>query len=72
MTLIFSGQGLAYYLLLAWLPSVYQDDGLSGHTAGLLFALYNLSTFPAMVGLPLLSDRMGSRQIPTWPRQSRF
>lgn len=65
VTLVFSGQGLAYYLLLAWLPSVYQDDGLGGRTAGLLFALYNLSTFPAMVGLPLLSDRIGSRRIPT-------
>lgn len=65
VTLIFSGQGLAYYLLLAWLPSVYEDDGLSGHIPGLLFALYNLSTFPAMVGLPLLSDRIGSRRIPT-------
>ncbi len=65
VTLVFSGQGLAYYLLLAWLPSVYQDNGLSGHTAGILFALYNLATFPAMVGLPLLSDRIGSRKIPT-------
>jgi CP family cyanate transporter-like MFS transporter len=65
VTLVFSGQGLAYYLLLAWLPSVYQDDGLSGRTSGILFALYNLSTFPAMVGLPLLSDRIGSRKIPT-------
>ena len=64
VTLIFSGQGLGYYLLLAWLPSVYQDDGLSGHTAGILFAIFNLSTFPAMVGLPLLSDRVESRKIP--------
>ena len=64
VTLIFSGQGLAYYLLLAWLPSVYQDDGLSGHTAGILFAIFNFSTFPAMVGLPLLSDRITSRKIP--------
>lgn len=65
VTLVFSGQGLAYYLLLAWLPSIYQDDGLSGHTAGILFAIYNIATFPAMVGLPLLSDRIGSRKIPT-------
>lgn len=65
VTLIFSGQGLAYYLLLAWLPSIYEDDGLTGHTPGILFAIYNVSTFPAMVGLPLLSDRMGSRKIPT-------
>jgi CP family cyanate transporter-like MFS transporter len=64
VTLLFSGQGLAYYLLLAWLPSVYEDDGLSGHIPGALFALYNVSTFPAMVGLPLLSDRIGSRKIP--------
>lgn len=65
VTLIFSGQGLAYYLLLAWLPSVYEDDGLSGHVPGILFALYNLATFPAMVGLPLISDRIGSRRTPT-------
>lgn len=72
VTLIFSGQGLAYYLLLAWLPSVYEDDGLSGHTAGLLFALYNLATFPAMVGLPLLSDRIESRKIPAILSSSIF
>ncbi|MCO5220843.1 MAG: MFS transporter [Thermomicrobiales bacterium] len=65
VTLIFSGQGLAYYLLLAWLPSIYEDDGLSGHTSGLLFAVYNIATFPAMVGMPMLSDRLGSRKIPT-------
>jgi CP family cyanate transporter-like MFS transporter len=65
VTLIFSGQGLAYYLLLAWLPSIYEDDGLTGHTPGILFAIYNVSTFPAMVGLPLVSDRLGSRKIPT-------
>jgi CP family cyanate transporter-like MFS transporter len=65
VTLIFSGQGLAYYLLIAWLPSIYEEDGLHGHTPGILFALYNVSTFPAMVGLPLVSDRLGSRRIPT-------
>jgi len=65
VTLLFSGQGLAYYLLLAWLPSMYEDNGLHGRTPVLLFALYNVSTFPGMVGIPLLSDRIGSRRIPT-------
>ncbi len=65
VTLLFSGQGLAYYLLLAWLPSMYDDNGLHGRTPALLFALYNVSTFPGMVGIPLLSDRIGSRRIPT-------
>jgi CP family cyanate transporter-like MFS transporter len=30
-----------------------------------LFAVFNLATFPAMVGLPILSDHIRSRRIPT-------
>ena len=64
MTLVFSGQGLAYYLLLAWLPSIYQDDGLSGHTAGILFhvaghGLWRDRPDPA---LRQLERRLGLRQ----------
>lgn len=72
VTLLFSGQGLAYYLLLAWLPSIYEDAGLHGRVPVLLFALYNLATFPGMVGIPLLSDRIGSRRIPTLIATSSF
>jgi CP family cyanate transporter-like MFS transporter len=61
---IFAGQGLAYYLLVAWLPSVYEDLSISETEAGILFAVFNLATFPAMVGLPIVSDRIGSRRIP--------
>ena len=59
---LFLGQGLFYYLLAAWLPSVYEDLGMSARQGALLFALFNLATFPAMVGLPALSDRAGSRR----------
>lgn len=62
---VFAGQGLVYYLLIAWLPSVYEQEGLSDATAGALFAIFNVATFPAMVGLPPLSDRLGSRRMPT-------
>lgn len=62
---LFAGQGLAYYLLIAWLPSVYADLDLSGRTSGALFAVFNLATFPGMVGLPALSDRLGTRRLPT-------
>jgi CP family cyanate transporter-like MFS transporter len=62
---IFAGQGLAYYLLVAWLPSVYDELGLSAETSAALFATYNLATFPAMVGLPVISDRLGNRRLPT-------
>jgi CP family cyanate transporter-like MFS transporter len=62
---LFAGQGLAYYLLIAWLPSVYEDLSINETEAGVLFAVFNLATFPAMVGLPILSDRIRSRRIPT-------
>jgi MFS transporter, CP family, cyanate transporter len=62
---LFAGQGLAYYLLIAWLPSVYEDLSINETEAGVLFAVFNLATFPAMVGLPILSDHIRSRRIPT-------
>ncbi len=62
---IFAGQGLSYYLLVAWLPTVYEEFSISKTESGILFAVFNLATFPAMVGLPILSDRIDSRRIPT-------
>lgn len=62
---VFAGQGLAYYLLIAWLPTVYEDLSISKTESGVLFAVFNLATFPAMVGLPILSDHIQSRRIPT-------
>lgn len=62
---IFAGQGLAYYLMVAWLPSVYEERGLTeARTAG-LYTVFQLATFPAMVGMPVISDRIGSRKLPT-------
>jgi len=61
---LFAGQGLAYYLLVAWLPTVYEDLSISKTESGVLFAVFNLATFPAMVGLPILSDHIRSRRIP--------
>ena len=62
VALLFAGQGVAYYLLVAWLPSVYEGAGVEETTGGALFALFNVAAFPAMVGLPPLSDRLGSRR----------
>lgn len=61
---IFAGQGLAYYLMVAWLPSVYDEAGFTEQKATVLYAIFTLMTFPAMVGLPPLSDRIGSRRLP--------
>ncbi|MBX3070616.1 MAG: MFS transporter [Thermomicrobiales bacterium] len=62
---IFGAQGLAYYILVAWLPSIYEEHGLNDNQIAILLAIFNMATFPAMVGLPILSDRIKSRRIPT-------
>lgn len=62
---IAAGQGVAYYLMVAWLLAVYQELGISTAHASLHLLVLNLATFPAMVFLPPLSDRLGSRRIPT-------
>jgi CP family cyanate transporter-like MFS transporter len=59
---IFRGQGVVYYLLIAWLPAAYDGIGLSDRISGALFAVFNLGTFPGMVGLPALADRLGRRR----------
>jgi MFS transporter, CP family, cyanate transporter len=62
---VFAGQGLSYYLLIAWLPTVYENLAISKTEAGILFTVFNVATFPAMVGMPILSDHIGSRRVPT-------
>ncbi|MGE3798883.1 MAG: CynX/NimT family MFS transporter [Thermomicrobiales bacterium] len=69
---IFAVQGLAYYVLVAWLPSIYEDHGLNDSEVAVLFALFNMATLPAMVGLPILSDRVNSRRLPTILAASLF
>lgn len=64
IAMIAAGQGLAYYLLIAWLPSVYRDLGVSPGKASALFVVYNAATLPAILGFPIISDRLGSRKIP--------
>jgi MFS transporter, CP family, cyanate transporter len=62
VALLFAAQGLAYYLLIAWLPSIYGEAGLDQHEVALLFAAYNAATLPAILGFPILSGRLGARR----------
>lgn len=69
---IFAAQGLAYYVLVAWMPSIYEDHGLNDSQIAILFALFNMATFPAMVFLPIFSDRINSRRLPTMAAATIF
>ncbi|MFM9107215.1 MAG: CynX/NimT family MFS transporter [Chloroflexota bacterium] len=64
IAVIAAGQGLAYYLLIAWMPSVYRDLGVGPGMSSALFVVYNFATLPAILLFPIVSDRLGSRKIP--------
>jgi len=61
---LFGSQGIAFYLLAAWLPAVYGDLGVRSATSVALFTAFNVVTFPAVLLFPMVSDRMESRRIP--------
>ncbi|MDQ3779140.1 MAG: MFS transporter, partial [Chloroflexota bacterium] len=62
VALLFAEQGIAYYLLIAWMPAVYEDAGLSAGQIAALYATFNAATLPAILGFPTLSDRLGARR----------
>jgi CP family cyanate transporter-like MFS transporter len=63
--LLFATQGIVYYLLVAWLPAVYAEAGANGDATAVLFTLFNAATLPGMLLLPIWSDRLSSRRLPT-------
>jgi CP family cyanate transporter-like MFS transporter len=61
---LFAGQGLVYFLLVAWLPTIYGEAGLGATTTAALFAVFNAATLPAILFFPSWSDRLGRRRPP--------
>jgi CP family cyanate transporter-like MFS transporter len=61
---IFAAQGMAYYLLIAWLPAVYSEDGGSAATTAALSGIFNASTLPGILLFPVWSDRLQQRKLP--------
>ncbi len=72
VALLFAAQGIGYYLLVAWLPAVYADLGVDAGRAGAFFGVFNAATLPAILGFPILSDRMGSRRWPSGLASAAF
>lgn len=62
VTLFFGLQSLAFYTMLAWLPSVLHDDaGQSAHRSGVLLAAATLLGVPASIVVPKLASRTPSQ-----------
>ena len=55
-------QGMSYYAILTWVPSLLRDHGVSAHQAGWLLAFSN---FPSILA-SLVTPALARRCRPTW------
>ncbi|MFJ3697600.1 CynX/NimT family MFS transporter [Streptomyces sp. NPDC090052] len=62
VTLFMGLQSLWSYVLIAWLPTIFTDHGMSRSTAGVIFAFNNLIQVAGAFGVPLLAGRMRSQR----------
>jgi CP family cyanate transporter-like MFS transporter len=57
VVLFFGMQSLIYYATIAWLPTLFEDRGMSSSDAGLQFAICNLIGLPVSLVAPMLATR---------------
>jgi CP family cyanate transporter-like MFS transporter len=63
ITLFFGLQSLNVYVVVNWLPSLYQDHGYSASAAGGLVALLVLVQLPVALTIPTLATRTGRQHV---------
>jgi MFS transporter, CP family, cyanate transporter len=61
VTLLFAMQGVAAYVVMSWLPTIYIDAGFSHRDAGLLLALSILVGVPVFLVAPSIATRLRSQ-----------
>lgn len=62
VTLFMGLQSVWTYVLIAWMPTIFTDHGMSRSTAGAIFAFNNLIQVAGAFGVPLLAGRMRSQR----------
>ncbi|GAA3553073.1 MFS transporter [Nonomuraea rosea] len=63
VTALMGLQSLTFYVMLAWLPTIYLEAGLPADQAGYLLSLTNLVQVGASLAVPVLAGRRAS-QVP--------
>ncbi len=56
-------QSLIFYTLVAWLPEILQQQGVSSNTAGWMLSLIQFSVLPFTFIVPILAGRMKNQRI---------
>ncbi|GAA1893326.1 CynX/NimT family MFS transporter [Streptantibioticus ferralitis] len=63
VTLFMALQSLWTYVLIAWLPTILTDHGMSRSTAGVVFAFNTFVQLAGAFAVPLLAGRMSSQRL---------
>jgi MFS transporter, CP family, cyanate transporter len=61
LTVFMGLQSIGFYVLVAWLPSLLQDSGLTPTAAGALLSLASFLGIPAGLLAPILAGRAGQQ-----------
>lgn len=56
-------QSLLAYSMIAWLPTIYRDRGLTAENAGLLLTALSLSSIVTALTVPILAARLRSQSV---------
>ncbi|WP_405862360.1 CynX/NimT family MFS transporter [Streptomyces sp. NBC_00090] len=62
VTLFMGCQSLWSYVLIAWMPTIFTDHGMSRSAAGVIFAFNTLTQIVGAFAVPLLAGRMRSQR----------
>jgi MFS transporter, CP family, cyanate transporter len=63
VTFFMALQSLWTYVLIAWLPTILTDHGMSRSTAGVVFAFNTFVQLAGAFAVPLLAGRMSSQRL---------
>lgn len=62
VTIFFGIQSLSFYSMVAWLPTMLSNTGMSPTTAGWVLFTVQMAQLPASFGVALLSDRLKNQR----------
>jgi CP family cyanate transporter-like MFS transporter len=62
VTLFMGLQSLLFYSLIAWLPALLEDNGLSRTAAGWMLAVLQIASLAATMSVPVLAARRASQR----------
>lgn len=62
VTLFMGLQSMVFYILIAWLPEILQQQGISSDQSGWLLSVMQLALLPFTFIVPIIAGRMKSQQ----------